>query len=99
MVHREEERIRAEEEEAARKRHVLDLVNDPVLKRCNEKNHSVPKYARAPDSRPLAVCFDYLGPSVAHSTVKIKLDELIDSLSDSDDVKVMVVRNRRRRGC
>ena len=87
---REEEKQRAEEEQISKRREALDLVNDPVLKRLKEKTRSGTKYSKAPDSRPFAVCFDLVGPSVAHSTVKFKLDQLFEQLNDAD-VKVTVL--------
>ena len=87
---REEDKQRAEEEQFSKRREALDLINDPVLKRLKEKNRSGTKYSKAPDSRPFAVCFDLVGPSVAHSTVKFKLDQLFEQLNDTD-VKVTVL--------
>ncbi|KAK7107606.1 uncharacterized protein [Littorina saxatilis] len=92
---RDEERRGQEEEEASKKREVLDLVNDPILRRVKEKIHQVPKHVRAPDIRPFAVCFDLLGPSVAHSTVKMKLDQLFRELNNSD-VKMTTIEYQPR---
>ncbi|KAL8599021.1 hypothetical protein ACOMHN_006830 [Nucella lapillus] len=93
---REEERIRGEAEQAARRREALDLVNDPLLRRVKEKTQAVPKYSQAPDSRPFSVCFDYLGPSVAHCTVKMKLDELLCELKKTADVKIVSMEYQPR---
>ena len=76
-----------EEEQASTRREALDLMNDPLLRRVRERTQNVAKYTKAPESRPCAVCFDLLGPSVAHSTVKFQLDALVRQLDDSD-VKV-----------
>jgi hypothetical protein len=88
-TYREDERRRKEDEESTRRK-VLDIVNDPILRKVKDRNEKtyVPKFIRAPDSRPCAICFDYVGPSIAHSTVKMKFDQMLDDLGDDCDIKV-----------
>ncbi|XP_025098555.1 uncharacterized protein LOC112566544 isoform X2 [Pomacea canaliculata] len=85
---REEEKRRAEQNHESRKQEMLDLVNDPVLRRVSKKTQNIPKYTKPPDSRPTAVCFDIDGPSLTHSVVKFQMDTLIE---DFDDFEVKVV--------
>lgn len=91
---REEEKRRAEQNHESRKQEMLDLVNDPVLRRVSKKTQNIPKYSKPPDSRPTAVCFDIDGPSLTHSVVKFQMDTLIE---DFDDFEVKVSTELRKK--
>lgn len=93
---REEDKKRMEKE--SQKKQVLDIFNDPLLRRVSKKSQNLPTYTKPPESRPCAVCFDIDGPSLTHSTIMFQLNVLLEDFDDVD-IKVEAICEINRRKC